>query len=557
MEGFRDDSWDDLLRRYAVWLVALLAVAASVTGIRNDFAYDDVRAIVEDTRFHSLQNIWQVFNHTYWLPKYGGSLYRPLTSFGFVLQWLIGGGSPMPFHVVSIALYAAVCVYVFRLARQLFDPTTALLGAALFAVHPVHVEAVANVVGQAELGAALLVVVAVSQYIRWTRSNGIGYRQITSLCAMYAGALMFKENAIVLPALLCAAELLPSATNQTVADRARRLWPLLVSMAVVGAGFVILRTLVIGSVMGAGDEAGVFVGQPVSVRVFTMLPVVLEWIRLFVWPASLSADYSSPRIDISTSFSATMIPAVAVIIGAFAIALRTRKMHPAVAFAFAWSVIALLIPSNLIVVTGFVLAERAMFLPSVGVTILLGAAIMAIIRHASPSMQRTVVVAASLIIVAGIARSSYRNPVWRDNETLFRQTAEDVPYSWKSHVMLGELLISQGKGEGILEMSLGVKLSPKNDVEVRYLTARRIHLARQQAVALPFYYEALALDPTNAQIREDAAYCLAQLGRMDEAVAVAKAGLLTKPNDPRLTAFVRFADSTKTAKASTLVAANQ
>jgi tetratricopeptide (TPR) repeat protein len=116
--------------------------------------------------------------------------------------------------------------------------------------------------------------------------------------------------------------------------------------------------------------------------------------------------------------------------------------------------------------------------------------------------------------------------------------------------MLGELLVGQGKGEGILEMSLGVKLAPKNDSQVRYVTARRLHVSKQQAVALPFYAEALALDPSNPQIREDLAYCLAQMGRMDDAIAVAKGGLRLKPGDFRLERFMKYADSTALAGAA-------
>lgn len=546
IEGLSQEN-RELFRRNAVWIVALLAVAASITGIRNGFAYDDVRAIVEDTRFHSIQTIWGVFDHTYWLPKYGASLYRPLTSFGFAIQWIVGGHSPFLFHAVSIALYVAVCVSVYQLARQLFDPAAALIGAAIFAVHPVHVEAVANIVGQAELAAALIAILAVSKYIDWARKRAIGARQVATLSVMYGFALLFKEHVIVLPALIAAAEALAVGGELSTRERIRRIWPLMVSMAIVGAAFVVLRTSVIGSVAGAGDEAGVFLGQPFSVRLLTMLPVVMEWIRLFIWPASLSADYSSPRIDIATSFTAAMLPAIAVLLGVCAIAVRARANHPNAAFAFAWAAITLLIPSNLIVVTGFALAERALFLPSVGVAILLGAAIMAITRRASPAMKRTLVMAVGLVLVAGLARSSYRNPVWKNNETLFRQTTEDIPYSWKSHLMLGELLLARGKGEGILEISLGVKLSPKNDALVRYVAAKEIHLAHQQASALPFYAEALAIDPSNPQIREDAAYCLAQLGRLQEAVDVAEGGLRLKPGEPRLLRFMRFADSTSAA----------
>src|SRR5205085_11159442 len=132
----------------------------------------------------------------------------------------------------------------------------------------------------------------------WSRAGGINPRQVIALCAMYAAALMFKEHAIVLPALLMATELLPSIDGASTVKRVSRRWPLLVAMAIAGAAFVVVRTVVIGKVTGGGDQAGVFIGQGFGVRLLTMLPVVLEWIRLFVWPASLSADYSSPRIDI-------------------------------------------------------------------------------------------------------------------------------------------------------------------------------------------------------------------------------------------------------------------
>src|SRR4029078_12194085 len=121
----------------------------------NGFALDDVHLIATNERLHSLSGALRIFTQSYWPPEEGSSLYRPFTSLGFMLQWLIGGGSALPFHIVSIALYSAVSIAVLRFAGALVDWKVALLAAGLFAVHPLHVEAVANVVGQAELWAAL------------------------------------------------------------------------------------------------------------------------------------------------------------------------------------------------------------------------------------------------------------------------------------------------------------------------------------------------------------------------------------------------------------------
>jgi hypothetical protein len=491
------------------------------------------------------------------MPQYGGSLYRPLTTLGFALQWMAGGGSPLPFHAVSIVLYAAVSVAVFGLARQLFDDTTALVAAAIFAVHPLHVEAVANAVGQAELGAALCVVTAMSLYLRWSRSTGIDRRQTVLLCVLFLCGLMFKEHAVVLPGLIVAAEILTSSSGETFKERTRRLSRLLIPLALTAVAFVAVRAGVIGMIGGEAHEATVFLNQPFSVRALTMLPVVLEWIRLFVWPANLSADYSPPRIDVLHSFTIAMVPAIAVVAACVGIAVQMRKQHPSATFAFAWLAIALLIPSNLIVVTGVALAERTLFLPSVGVAMLLGTGLVALARNASPSLQRGVAYAVALIIVAGIARSSTRNPVWKGDESLFRQTAEDVPNSSKAHEMLGDVLMSKGKREGIIEMNIGVKLSSPNDAVARHFAARRFYRSGMRPAALALYREALALDPSSAQIRQEEAYCLAQLGRLDEGIAVAKEGLRLNPGDPGLMRFLSFAGEASTGGTAPVIASNR
>jgi hypothetical protein len=543
----------DLIQRHGTLVVALLAVAASITGILNGFAYDDPAIIVEDTRFRSIQNLWQVFTHTYWMPQYGGSIYRPLTTLGFALQWMVGGGSPLPFHMVSILLYTAVSVAVYRLAKQLFDDTTALVSAAIFAVHPVHVEAVANVVGQAELGAALCVVAAMSLYLRWSRSNGIGTRQIVQLCGLFLAGLMFKEHAVVLPGLVVAAEVLTLGSSETLNGRLRRLSRLLVPLAVVAAAFVVVRTTIVGTV-GEALQATALLHQPFGVRALTMIPVVLEWIRLFVWPASLSADYSPPRIDVLHSFTIAMVPAIALVVASAGIAVQMRKQYPSATFALAWLGITLLIPSNLIVVTGVTLAERMLFLPSVAAAMLIGGGLVALARNASPSVQRGVVYAIALLLVAGVARSSTRNPVWKNDESLFRQTAEDVPNSARAHQLLGDVLMSKGKREGIIEMEIGVKLSSPTDAVARHFAARRFYRSGMRQPALALYKEALALDPSNAQIRQEEAYCLAQLGQLDSGVAVAEEGLRRTPGDQGLVQFLAFA---RNAATSSTVASNR
>ncbi|MEP6905372.1 MAG: hypothetical protein ABI875_04765 [Gemmatimonadales bacterium] len=296
-----------LSRRNAWIAIALLSVAASCTGLLNGFAFDDIFVIVKNPSLHSLAGTWRVFGETYWPAAQGAALYRPLTSLAFVVQWAIGGGAPLPFHVVSILLYACACIAFYELAVLIVAPAAALAAAAIFAVHPLHVEAVANVVGQAEVWAALVIFCTVAWYIRARRAGLLRPRQMLGLALAYLVACAFKEHAIVLPALLLLAELTVAGENRSWSERLKSVAPLMIVLAVAAAAFIVVRTSVIGRLQGAGLN-DLLRGQPFGTRFFTMLRVVVEWVRLFFWPANLSADYSSRRIEVATSFESGMLP---------------------------------------------------------------------------------------------------------------------------------------------------------------------------------------------------------------------------------------------------------
>src|SRR5207249_5583902 len=138
----------------------LLALAASAGGIRNGFTYDDRYIIVMNGAAHHLHHWWRLFKMSYWPPDWGAEGYRPLTSLFFAVEWVAGRGAPWVFHGVNVVLYLATTAAVFALASSLLPAWAAWLAAAFFAVHPVHVEAVANSVGQSELWVALATVLA-------------------------------------------------------------------------------------------------------------------------------------------------------------------------------------------------------------------------------------------------------------------------------------------------------------------------------------------------------------------------------------------------------------
>ena len=149
---------------HRVWsyaAVVVLAVVASATGLSNGFALDDLALVADNARVHSLDQWWRLFALPYWPPQYGASLYRPLVTIAYALQWSAGGGAPWVFHLCSVVVYAALCALVLALLLEVLAPVPAVIGSLVFAVHPVH----ARVFPRGRCEAA-----------PWTRDPGVGWR---------------------------------------------------------------------------------------------------------------------------------------------------------------------------------------------------------------------------------------------------------------------------------------------------------------------------------------------------------------------------------------------
>ena len=526
------------------WLyaaVVALALVASASGLSNGFALDDLALVADNARVHSLDQLWRLFALPYWPPQYGASLYRPLVTLFYALQWAAGGGAPWVFHMVSVVLYAALCALVLALLLYMIAPGPAVIGALLFAVHPVHVEAVANVVGQSELLASLAMVASSVVYVRARRAGAFRTPTILSLCGLYGVAVLCKEHALLLPVLLAALEWFavegpPAGSWQVLVQRARATAPLVGGLVVVAAVYLITRTIVVGELLGEKHLVPVHGFR----RVWVMLVVVPQWLRLLVWPAHLSADYSPRQIEIPAGPGSEIVLGIAILLASVAafVALgrgphATRGDRRAARLGLAWLAITLLPVSNLFSV--MLVAERTLLLPSVGAVLVAGAAILWATRSiaqwgAAPSARVGAPVAVSAIavalIVAGAIRSMGRQRVWRDNATLFTQTAEDAPRSYRAQFFYGQLLFEQGRrAEGERRLRLAIALNPTpSDVSPLNYLATQYRDAGLCTQALPLYERALANDDARPDVRYGMAACLLETGRVREARQLAEDG---------------------------------
>ncbi len=503
--------------------IILVSLAASIVGFANDFAQDDLHLIDENLRVHSPLNLREMFTSPFWPPPFSPDLYRPLTSLWLSLQYAFGAGAPVVYRATSYVLYALVAAGVFVLAEKRLPRTVALGVALLFAAHPVHVEAVALGVGQSELLVGLIALAMVLLYLDRRASGSLRVRDWTLLAALYLAASLFKETGLVLPGLLAITELLLVKDEAGWSRRARVLWPGYAALAVVAAGVLVARRAVLGGTVSGTFTAEALQGLTGGGRLLTMLAVVPQWTRLLVWPAHLRADYSPQEFVASTHFGAAELLGLVIVLAAVVAVWRSWRRTPMISFGILWCAIGLLPVSNLIVPTGILLAERTLFLPSIGFVLAVGgmASLVWSSAHArAPETRRALAVACLALVAAGIARSAERQRVWRNDGFLAVRTVQDAPRSFRAQRAYGDLLFALGQRQlALAAYAQALALAPTGSAwRVRNDFARQFRMLGEQASEARQLIASLA---ERSDQDDDRGYLVADLLGMGEYAAAA------------------------------------
>lgn len=517
----------------AYLLVLGVALAASATSLRNGFAYDDVSAIAGDRRIHSLKHLPRLLVSPYWTGDVRDKVYRPLTTAAFALAWAAGEGSPLPFHAANVALHLAVVALVLTLAGAVLA-RGAVVAALWFAVHPVHVEAVANSVGFAELLAAAAYLGAVLAYraegeAAATAPAGVR-RAVLALVVLGCAALALgaKEHALTLPAALLLVDVWEwrqsKESLRSLAPRRAALW---LGVVALGAGYLAARQAVVGSI-GAGSVAPGLERLGIGGRVMVMVPALVVWARLFLVPLRLSVDYAPDAFTPSVIPSPAHLSGAALIVAVAVAAWSARRRMPALTFGLAWIVITASVATNLLVPTGVLLAERVLYLPSVGAAI----AIAALWERLPTSGAVWAATAVALALLA--ARSLERIPVWHDQERFYQGLIRDAPNSYHSRWARGARAFEQGDARtGEREYFAAIRLHPQDAALIQELGER--YLAAGLFVpADRFLTAAYRMDPMRSDAAVKAVLARTKMGRADSAVALGEEALRHFPDVPTL-----------------------
>ena len=391
-------------------IVALCAVVVYIGALWNRFAVDDLPIIVQNPLVTHASGLWRAFAAPYWPPDLGGHMYRPLVIASFALDYLLDG-KPW-FHAVNLLWHAAVAVAIAALARHWSDDATALVAGLLFAVHPVHVEAVASVVGRAELMAALFTVLAV--YAALVRES-VGW-----CAATLALGLLSKENAAVAPGLIVWGWILGLARP----DR-RRIALFVTTWVLVGAVYATVRAVVRHPYLGFESIAPMFVGESGLTVRLTGVSALADVARLLIFPLTLRVDYSpSERTAVpSLADPRFAVGLLCALLWGLLLVLAWKRGRRLEAFGLGWIGIAFLPVANLVFPAGFYLAERTLYLPSAGLVL---AAAAWLTRLPRPVLRPAV---AGLAIL-GAVRTAFRVPVWYNDASVTQSIVRDSPRSY-------------------------------------------------------------------------------------------------------------------------------
>jgi hypothetical protein len=441
--------------RSAALLVAAVALLVFANSLANEYAYDDRHIIVDNEAIHSLGTLPGALTTPYWPSTYGKDLglWRPVTTGAFGIQWLVGGGSPLVYHIVNLIVHAVAAVLVLVLLMHLMSLPAALAAGLVFAVHPVHVEAVANVVGFSEVFSTAALLAACVVHLRGHTRSGWG--TAVAVGGLYALGFGAKESAVTLPGLI----FLVDAARQRIAfdnlgSYIRDRWRTYTAMAVVAAALLIGRFEVLGSVANPLAPLGASQLEELP-RIWTLGDIWTHYIRLWVFPLDLSADYAPNVIPVSMGWHLTNVMGVVVAITILVAALvawrrpamtSTSVTARAAAFGVVWFVIAISPTSNGLFLSGVLLAERTLYLPSVGLAAATGWLIVRLSRDRPRGAWVLLVVALAL----GSVKTWTRSPTWLDNPTVFAHLIGDNPHSGRSQWILGDEFLRIGSESSAL-----------------------------------------------------------------------------------------------------------
>jgi tetratricopeptide (TPR) repeat protein len=479
--------------------------------------YDDMHCIVKNLNIQTgitFKTIKWAFYNDYWC------MWHPLTWFSHILDWQLFGPNAGGHHLTSLAFHIANTLLLFIVLKQM---TGALLPsvfvAALFALHPLHVESVAWISERKDVLSTFFWMLTMWAYVRFVRRPKVAnYLLIVIFLAL---GLMSKPMLITLPFVLLLLDYWPLERFRTKHSLFYLLIEKIPLFVMVFATGVV--TFIVQKKGGAVDMVEKY---SFLIRLANASTSYLQYIIKMVWPARLAMFYPHPGRNVSIPYA--VISAV-LLLAATILVLRFAKKHRYLVTGWFWYL------GTLVPVIGFVqvgaqaMADHYTYITLTGLFI--------IIAWGTPELlekwlhRKTVLWAPSLIVLSVLSICTYLQVgYWKNTITLCQHALDVTSNNWKAHLILAEVLSKQNRiEEAIWHNSEAVRIKP-DYVDALNSLGTVLRVVGRVDEAIGYYKKALEINPQHIGANFNLGVALAVKGRFGEAISLYNKALQLAPD---------------------------
>ncbi len=446
--------WREYLERPGLpeVLLSILTVCVYARSLTLGFVYDD-HGLFDNPFILSWKNVLKAFNEDTSL-EHASNFYRPLTALWQGLVYKLAATSPIGWHLSAILLYTLCVVLVFRLSVSLLNNRgLAMLAAAVFALHPAHVEAVTWVSDSADPLLTALVLFSALAFLRWLRSGSPVWWATSWLLA--AACCFVKETGVLMPALLL---VLALCVESTVSEPAILMTGF--SFLLSSCGFLVLRSHILHGFSHPLSTAG-------NREMVLTLPAAL-WFYFshLVFPVSLGPCY--PLAFVSNWRSEAFVLPLLLLTAILAVTgwlFRRMSERRLFWFCAVWMLVPLAAPLYLKLFPDFELVhDRYLFIPTIAFGVALAAAVRALSSKAPERRANySLAIATAVLLMASAAETIYCQGVWQSDTSLFQRAVDLTPRNARALVNLGVTKLQKGDyPEGISLLKRALEIQPNN-----------------------------------------------------------------------------------------------
>ncbi|MCK5506469.1 MAG: tetratricopeptide repeat protein, partial [Thermodesulfovibrionia bacterium] len=401
---------------------AIFGTLLFANSLNGEFLWDDKSYIVESQALRNVQNLWLIFQPDMFRSLSGDyvDITRPVMFASLLVDYQLWGLKPFGYHAVNIALHILSTCLVFALSLRLTGHKwISFAGAFFFLIHPVHTEVIDGITFREDLLVTVFYLLSFICFIRAVtsaRTSGKAVQYLLSLL-LYLLSLLSKEMAVTLPAMLFLYLMIFEGEDARIGKIVKLFTPFI--------AITILYLHWITSTYSSLPTPPSYPGQQLIYSLLNIPAMLTYYIRAFLLPMNLSPD---PAFKVLTSLSDFKLFLSFLFIGViFFITFKGRKKSPVLTFFIVWFFITLL-PVLQIIPTFNIVAERFLYLPSVGLSIIAGISLRPFIR------ERMHLLILSVIIFSLSLLTIERNHIWRDANSLWSDALKKNAHSYVAKI---------------------------------------------------------------------------------------------------------------------------